>query len=220
MSGAIFNLFTLSGWQFSVFKLWDHCYTLDLLYSVVYACWKCFLELCLTKLKETHKDRPHKFLFPNRNISVSGWMNILFQLSISLRELEGKAVHLESQKTLVREKKEDCGCLSEIMQDSLMAAEKNLLSWVTVIFFFFGRKNSEIRNKKVRELNMFILWSHLIVLHLTIHLFERVGRYLFFQINFFRALRPNEFSFFLFLSFKNKSRGKVWKVNGNAYNRE
>lgn len=84
-------------------------------------------------------------------------MNILFQLSISLRELEGKAVHLESQKTLVREKKEDCGFLSEIMQDSLMTAEKNLLSWVTVIFFFFERKNSEIRNKKVRELNMCIL---------------------------------------------------------------
>lgn len=82
-------------------------------------------------------------------------MNILFQLSISLRELEGKAVHLESQKTLVREKKEDCGFLSKIMQDSLMTAEKNLLSWVTVIFFFFfERKNSEIRNKKVRELNV------------------------------------------------------------------
>lgn len=51
-------------------------------------------------------------------------------------------------------------------------------------------------------------------------LFERVGNCLvifFFQINNFKILKPQKFSFLLFLSFKNKSWGRVWKVNGNAY---
>lgn len=94
-------------------------------------------------------------------------MNILFQLSISLRELEGKAVHLESQKTLVKEKKEDCGFLNEIMQHSLMTTEK--ICFPGDFFFFFERKNSETKNKKVGELKMCVLQQHSIVLCLIQH---------------------------------------------------
>lgn len=167
-----------------MFKLWDHCYALDLLYSKVYACWKWLTELCLTNLKETHKDRQHKFSFPKRKNSVSGWMNILFHLSISLRELEGKAVHLESQKTLMRGKKEDCGFLSETIQHCLMTAEKNLFSYQ---WFFFERKNSETKNKKLK---MCVLQTQPIVLCLIFFFYLKVEAGI---CNFFKLItsRPS-----------------------------
>lgn len=50
----------------------------------------CLTDFCLINLKETHKDREYRFSFPKRNISGFGWMNILFQLSISWGSLKEK----------------------------------------------------------------------------------------------------------------------------------